>query len=102
MPLTAPRKLGFFSRLPSMSRISQVIRATAVATFVLITAAAASALAKYGSPPLKPFQPSHSRPAPTATNGRLLGAPVSRSRRNRGPTMAAATNPDTPAARWIT
>jgi hypothetical protein len=41
-PLTAPRKPGFFSRLPSMSRMSQVVRATAVARLVLMTAAAAT------------------------------------------------------------
>ena len=59
----------------------QVIIATAVARFVLITAAAASAPAKYGSPPLKPFQPSQRMPAPTATNTqvvrhRLLAVPL--------------------------
>ena len=75
--------------------VIQVIIAQAVARLVLITAAAASAPAKYGSPPLKPFQPSQRRPAPTATNGTLLGAPVSRSRRSLGPTIAAATNPET-------
>jgi hypothetical protein len=48
--------------LPSanMSNTSHTSSATAVAMFVLSTAAPASALAKYGSPPLKPFQPSHS------------------------------------------
>src|SRR5437764_899904 len=51
----------------------------------------------YGSPPLKPFQPSHSRPAPTATIATLFGASISRSRCRRGPITAAATNPDTPA-----
>ena len=34
----------------------------------------------YGSPPLKPFQPSHSKPAPTATIATLFGASISRSR----------------------
>ena len=47
-----------------MSSMSQHSSATAVAMLVLSTAAPASALAKYGSPPLKPFQPSHSSPAP--------------------------------------
>ena len=40
--------------------------------FVLSTAAEADAPAKYGSPPLKPFQPSHSSPAPTATIGDVV------------------------------
>ena len=50
----------------------QTIIATAVARLVLITADAASAPAKYGSPPLKPFQPSHRMPAPTATKQQVV------------------------------
>ncbi len=102
MPFRPPRKVGFFSLLNAMSMTIQVIIATAVARLVLSTAAAASAPAKYGSPPLKPFQPSHKMPAPTATNMRLFGMARSRSRLSLGPITAAATNPDTPAARWMT
>ncbi len=102
MPLTPPRKVGFFSLLSVMSMMIQVIMATAVARLVLSTAADASWLAKYGSPPLKPFQPSHRMPAPTATKSRLFGMARSRSRLSRGPITAAAVNPDTPAARWMT
>ena len=80
MPFRPPRKVGFFSLLNAMSMTIQVIMATAVARLVLMTAAAASAPAKYGSPPLKPFQPSHRIPAPTATNRRLFGMARSRSR----------------------
>ena len=65
-------------------------------------AAAASEPAKYGSPPLKPFQPSHRMPAPTATNIRLFGTACSRSRRSLGPMTHAATKPEMPAARWMT
>src|SRR5579875_2911160 len=46
---------------------THTMNATAVHRFVLSTAADAEAPAKYGSPPLKPFQPNHSRPAPMAT-----------------------------------
>ena len=102
MPLRPPRKVGFFSGPPIMSMTIQVIMAMAVARLVLRMAAEASAPAKYGSPPLKPFQPSHRMPAPTATNIRLFGTACSRSRLSRGPITAAATNPDTPAARWMT
>ena len=102
MPFRPPRKVGFFSLLNTMSMTIQVSMATAVARLVLTTAAAASAPAKYGSPPLKPFQPSHRIPAPTATNMRLFGMARSRSRLSLGPTTAAATKPDTPAARWMT
>ena len=69
---------------------------------VFSTAAAADMFDAYGSPPLKPFQPSHSNPAPTATIATLFGASISRSRCSRGPITAAATNPATPAERWIT
>ena len=86
----------------NMSMRIQTIMATAVARLVLMTAAAASEPAKYGSPPLKPFQPSHRMPAPTATNSRLFGTAFSRSRLRRGPMTAADTKPETPAARWIT
>ncbi len=75
---------------------------TQVHRLVLRIAAEASALAKYGSPPLKPFQPSHRIPAPTIAISRLLGGKWSRSCWIRGPITAAATKPDVPAARWIT
>ena len=102
MPLMPPRNVAFFSLVSSMSMTIQVIMATAVARLVLSTAAAASTPAKYGSPPLNPFQPSHRMPAPTDTSSRLFGTPCWRSRFSRGPITAAATKPDTPAARWIT
>ena len=76
--------------------------ATAVHRLVLSTAAAADMFDAYGSPPLNPFQPSHSRPAPTATIATLFGASISRSRCNLGPITQAATNPATPADRWMT
>src|ERR1022692_2141722 len=100
IPLTPPTKDDFFCLLANMSSAIQVIIAAAVARFVLMTAAEAAGPAQDGAPPLNPFQPSQSRPAPTATNGMLLGAPTpSRSRARRGPTIDAATNPETPAAR---
>src|ERR1700759_5692309 len=102
MPLIPPRKVGLRWRLAKMSKITQVSSATAVARLVLITASDALAPEKYGSPPLKPFQPSHKMPAPTAAIGRLLGTARSRSRPSRGPITAAATNPLVPAAKWIT
>ncbi len=71
-------------------------------SLVFSTAAEAMPLTSYQSPPLKPFQPIQRRPAPTATMARLFGASTSRSRCRRGPITHAATNPETPAARWIT
>jgi hypothetical protein len=73
-----------------------------VARFVFTTAVAASALAKYGSPPLNPFQPSHTIPAPMEISGRLCGRNRCRSRASRGPIIQAATKPLVPAARWMT
>ena len=102
MPLTAPRNVGFFDLLRNMSHSTQVNKAETVARFVFITAVAASALAKYGSPPLKPFQPSQMMPAPIETSGRLCGKKLVRSRARRGPITQAATNPLVPAARWMT
>src|ERR1700747_2873954 len=98
MPFRPPRKVGFFSLVRNMSMKIQVIMATAVARLVLTTAAAASAPAKYGSPPLKPFQPSHRIPAPTATNSRLFGMARSRSRLSLGPITAAAADEVGPPA----
>ena len=67
-----------------------------------MTAVAALALAKYGSPPLKPFHPSQMMPAPIETSGRLCGMKRARSRASRGPITHAATKPLVPAARWMT
>src|SRR6516225_4373093 len=102
MPLTAPSSVGFLDLLSSMSQTTHVSRAAAVAALVLITAAAALAPEKYGSPPLKPFQPSHTMPAPTATMVKLWGTHLARSRASLGPITQAATKPDTPAAKWMT
>ena len=46
--------------------------------------------------------PQPKRPAPIKATSRLLGGKCSRSARRRGPTTAAATKPDVPAARWMT
>ena len=74
----------------------------AVQIFVLRTATPASALAAYGSPPLKPFQPIQRIPAPTSTEPMLLGRLSSRSASMRGPSHHAATKPAVPEERWIT
>ncbi len=102
MPLTAPRKVGFFSLPRNMSSSTQTSRAETVARLVLTTAVAASALAKYGSPPLNPFHPSQTMPAPIETRGRLWGMNLAWSRASRGPIIQAATKPLVPAARWMT
>src|ERR1700722_17458630 len=100
MPLTAPITEGLPYAILSIS--VHTSRATAVQVLVLSTAAPASALAKYGSPPLKPFQPSHRMPAPTSVTSRLLGGKWSRSACRRGPITQAATKPEGRGARGIT
>src|SRR6202040_2037545 len=97
MPLMAPTIEGL--PLNRVSIIVQTKSAVAVETLVLSKAAPAFALAKWESPPLKPFQPSHRMPAPANATRRLLGGQVSRSACSRGPITQAATEPDGPAAR---
>ena len=83
MPLIIPMMVGFFRK--KMSMIIQVSSAVAVQRWVLSTAADASALAKYGSPPLKPLQPSQSSPPPATASMMLLGVLFWRSLSMRGP-----------------
>ena len=85
-----------------MSRMSHTSSETAVVMLVFSTAAAASWFAVYGSPPLKPFQPSQRIPAPASAMIRLLGSKSLRSASRRGPTIAAVTKPEIPAAKWMT
>ena len=86
IPLSIPMMVGFFRK--KMSMIIQVSSAVAVQRCVLSTAAEASALAKYGSPPLNPLQPSQSRPPPAMASMMLLGALCCRSFSRRGPSTA--------------
>src|ERR1700729_1602138 len=100
IPLTPPIMLGL--RPGREAQPTHRRNPAGVQGLVFSPAAAADMWAAYGSPPLNPFQPIHSRPAPTATIARLFGASTSRSRWSRGPMTHAATNPETPADRWIT
>src|ERR1700733_7208977 len=100
MPLTAPITDGLPYAI--LSRIVQTSSATAVAVLVLSTAAPASALAKYGSPPLKPFQPIHRMPAPTRVTSKLFGGKWSRAAWRRGRRTRGAVNPEAPARKGIT
>src|ERR1700693_4785845 len=84
MPLSIPMMVGRLRK--KMSITIQVSSAVAVQRWVLSTAAEASALAKYGSPPLKPLQPSQSRPPPATASMMLLEALCGGRRRHRGAT----------------
>jgi hypothetical protein len=57
----------------SQSRNSHVTDANAAASVVLRKASAAIPSTLSSLPALKPYQPNHSRPAPSAINGMLCG-----------------------------
>src|SRR5262245_65565921 len=65
-PEAAPRVVG----LPNLacSTRTQPSTAAAVATVVLVNATPARSPAPSADPALKPYQPNHSRPAPSSTN----------------------------------
>jgi hypothetical protein len=66
-PVTAPSTVACPSVKRSLS--SQASIAAAAATWVLITACAATLSARRPSAPLKPNQPNQSSPAPSTTSG---------------------------------
>ena len=71
MPDAAPSEVACPSRIFSVS--SQASMAAAVATVVVTKVAPARPPEPTAEPALKPYQPNHSRPAPSITNGRLCG-----------------------------
>ncbi|CKT67765.1 Uncharacterised protein [Mycobacterium tuberculosis] len=71
MPDAAPSVVALPSRTRSVS--SQPSMAAAVAIVVVTNVAPATPLAVVADPALNPYQPNHSRAAPSITNGRLCG-----------------------------
>src|SRR5260370_33009713 len=71
IPDAAPRVVGLRSRIRSTS--SQASIAVPVATVVVTNVDAAVPPELSAEPALKPYQPNHSSPAPSITNGRLCG-----------------------------
>ena len=71
MPDAAPSEVAWPSRMRSVS--SQPSMAVPVAMVVVMNVAPAMPLEPTAEPALKPYQPNHSRPAPSITNGRLCG-----------------------------
>src|SRR6187551_1687492 len=71
-PEMMPSRLGFLATIHSAN--IQASAAAAVATWVLIMAAPASALEATAEPALKPNQPTHSSEAPMKDQVRLCGA----------------------------
>ena len=73
-PVRRPSSFGF--RVVIHSTISQATPANEAARSVLRNAAAVVVSTWNSLPALKPYQPNHSRPVPSATSGMLCG-PVS-------------------------
>ena len=71
MPDAAPSVVAWPSRIVSVS--SQASMAAAVATVVVTNVEPAMPSEPVAEPALNPYQPNHSRPAPSITNGRLCG-----------------------------
>src|ERR1700760_3721055 len=71
MPDAAPSVVAWPSRMRSVA--SQDSIAAAVATVVVMKVDAATPLELVAEPALNPYQPNHSRPAPSITKGTLCG-----------------------------
>src|SRR5688500_2492596 len=71
IPDAAPSEVALPSRMRSVS--SHASMAAAVATVVVTKVEPAVPLEAVAEPALKPYQPNHSSPAPSITNGRLCG-----------------------------
>src|ERR1041384_7756517 len=98
-PATAPDAAPSVVGLPYLicSVISQPSTAAAVATVVLVNATPARSPAVSAEPALNPYQPNHSRLAPSSTNGTLCGRGASFGQPLRLPSTIASARPAAPA-----
>ena len=98
-PATAPEEAPTRVGLPFLihSTMIQPSSAAAVATWVLTNAIAVMPSAVSSEPALKPNQPNHSRPAPSATNGTLCGLKPSLGQPTRLPSTMASARAALPA-----
>src|SRR5260370_87888 len=90
-PVSRPTKLG--RRTLAHSRTSQVNPAKAAPSCVFTKDETVTQSTATSDPALKPNQPNHSNPAPSAINGTLCGAPVLSHLRPMNITEAKAENP---------
>src|SRR5215470_4508691 len=97
-PATAPDAAPRIVGLPSLncSTTIQPINAAAVATVVVVNATEARSPAASAEPALKPYQPNHSRAAPSSTNGTLCGLGTARGKALRLPSTSASARPAAP------
>src|SRR5271155_5462181 len=98
MPEAPPSVVAWPSRIRSVS--SQKSMAVAVAIVVVMNVAPAAPLELVAEPALNPYQPNHSKPAPSITNGTLCGRNVVAGQPLRLPRTIASTNPAMPALIW--
>ena len=70
-PVSSPTKCGFFANHHSTN--SHVTAANDAAMSVLRNASAVMSSTLSSLPALKPYQPNHSRPVPSAMSGMLCG-----------------------------
>ena len=97
-PEAAPRVVAWPSRMRSVT--SQASIAAAVATVVVMKVEAATPLELVAEPALNPYQPNHSRPAPSITNGTLCGRNNVPGQPLRFPRTIASTRPAVPELIW--
>src|ERR1700761_249546 len=98
MPDAAPNVVACPSRMRSVT--SQPSIAAAVATVVVMNVVPATPFELVAEPALNPYQPNHSRPAPSMTNGTLCGRAAFCGQPLRLPSTIASTKPATPALIW--
>ncbi len=99
-PVTMPTMLARPKRMRSSN--AQTRPALEADMCVARSAMAASPLAASALPPLKPYQPTQSMPAPIMVMPGLWGGCRSLGKPSRGPTITAMTSAETPAVAWTT
>ena len=99
-PVTTPTMLGLPNR--DHSSPAQTRPAIEADRWVTSSAMPAEPSAARALPPLKPYQPTHSMPAPIMVMPGLCGGRSSAGKPSRGPSIRAATMAETPAVACTT
>src|ERR1700737_3090981 len=98
MPEAPPSVVACPSRMRSVANQASI--AAAVATVVVMNVDPAAPFELVAEPALNPYQPNHSRPAPSITNGTLCGRVRFVGQPLRLPSTIANTKPAIPALMW--
>ena len=102
IPLTAPRNVGFLALLRYMSHRDPGEQGGHCGHVGVDDGSGGVGTGEVGVATVEPVPAQPHDAAPMATRGKLWGKAFSRSLFRRGPTIAAATKPLVPAARWMT